>query len=58
MRRIAGIIKDKRGATAVEYGLILSLVVLAMLSALAGVASTTIDMWTNVSSEVSEAVPD
>lgn len=42
----------QRGATAVEYGLILALVCLAMISALSNVADKTIGMWNNVSTEV------
>jgi pilus assembly protein Flp/PilA len=46
---------DQRGATAVEYGLIISLVVLAMVGALMQVADTTTGMWNDVSDEVSAA---
>ena len=54
MRRISEIFKDRRAATAVEYGLILSLIFLAMVAAVRGVASTTTDMWNNVSNAVSD----
>ena len=47
--------RSRRGATAVEYGLILSLVVLTMLAALQGLASTTTGMWNNVSDKVQNA---
>jgi pilus assembly protein Flp/PilA len=46
--------RDQRGATAVEYALIVSLIVIAMVAALRGVADTTINMWTNVSTTVHE----
>lgn len=46
---------DCRGATAVEYGLIVALIVLAMVGALGGVADTTITMWNNVSTRVVSA---
>lgn len=49
------LLRCRRGATAVEYGLILALVVLAMMSALIGLADTTTGMWTNVSTAVQEA---
>ena len=55
MRRFFGIFKDERGATAVEYGLILAMVFLAMVSAVSLFASATIDMWDNVSNEVQGA---
>ena len=55
MRRFFGIFKDERGATAVEYGLILALIFLAVVGAVAGVADVTIEMWTNVSEAVMAA---
>ncbi|BDI60917.1 Flp family type IVb pilin [Qipengyuania nanhaisediminis] len=39
---------DNSGATAVEYGLIVSLIVIAMIGALQGVAGETTEMWSNV----------
>lgn len=42
----------ERGATAVEYGLILAMIVLAMLAALQSVATKTTGMWNNVSAEI------
>lgn len=42
----------ERGATAVEYGLILALIVLAILAALNSVATKTTSMWNNVSTQV------
>ena len=44
--------KDERGATAVEYGLILALIVLALLTALQLLAGITISMWGDVSANV------
>ena len=41
--------KDNSGATAVEYGLIISLVILACMSAIASVADETNAMWDEVS---------
>jgi pilus assembly protein Flp/PilA len=52
MRRLLRIIKDQRGGTAVEYGLILAMVFLAMVGALTTVAGTTTNMWNYVSDQV------
>lgn len=52
MRRIHGLFKDERGATAVEYGLILAMIFLAMVGAIGGFASTSTDMWNNISAAV------
>jgi len=46
------LLASERGATAVEYGLIISLIVLAMVSVLTEVASKTTGMWNNVANEV------
>ena len=42
---------DNSGATAVEYGLICALIVLAMLAALNGVADITANTWDYVMEE-------
>jgi pilus assembly protein Flp/PilA len=54
MRLFTRVGRDERGATAVEYGLICSLIVLAMVAALNRFADTTTGMWNNVSNTVQE----
>ncbi len=49
------IVDDSSGATAVEYGLIVTLIVIAMIASLNSVANSTISMWSNVSTTVTEA---
>jgi pilus assembly protein Flp/PilA len=46
---------DARGASAIEYGLILSLVVLAIMAAVSGVAGETLKMWNHVEVEAGKA---
>ena len=46
------VLRDRRGATAVEYALICALMVLVMLVALRNVADATIGMWNYVAAEV------
>jgi pilus assembly protein Flp/PilA len=45
LRTIKG---DTSGATAVEYGLIVSLIIVAMIVSLQAVADVTIGTWNNV----------
>ncbi|GMN12403.1 Flp family type IVb pilin [Altererythrobacter sp. MTPC7] len=52
---IKALLADIRGATAIEYGLILALVFLAMVGAAAGVGTETGLMWDRVSDEVVDA---
>ena len=47
--------RDDKGATAVEYGLILALVVLAMMVGLRETAKVTIGMWNDISTKVQTA---
>ncbi|HUD91020.1 Flp family type IVb pilin [Sphingobium sp.] len=49
-----GLTRCERGATAVEYALILAMVVLVMIVALNNVANKTIGMWNNVATEVTK----
>ncbi|MBO9579388.1 MAG: Flp family type IVb pilin [Sphingobium sp.] len=46
------LLASDKGATAVEYGLILALIVLAMMAALSNVATKTNAMWGNVANAV------
>ena len=43
---------DTRGATAIEYGLIVALIVVAMMGALAGLGGGVGGMWTKVKDAV------
>lgn len=47
---------DDRGATAVEYGLICAMIVIAMIVALQGVATSTSNQWNFISSTTTNAV--
>ena len=55
LRALRRVVDCRRGATAIEYGLILALVFLAMIGAVQLVGTKTIDMWGNVSSKVNNA---
>lgn len=48
-RLLKRLVQDERGVSAVEYGLIVALIVIAMLAGLAQVATATTGMWNNVS---------
>ena len=53
---IKRLLRDDRGATAIEYGLIVTLIVVAMMAALQNVANETNGLWATVSNEVSESM--
>jgi pilus assembly protein Flp/PilA len=55
MRHPIEIAKDQKGATAVEYGLILALIFLAMVVGVVAVGASTSDLWSNVSNQVKNA---
>jgi pilus assembly protein Flp/PilA len=54
-RFFRGIVKSQEGATAVEYGLIVSLIVVAIIGAIDSVADSTINMWNGVSENIVNA---
>ena len=47
---------DERGATAIEYGLIVALIVLAIIVSMSAVADATIGMWNDVAQKSVEAI--
>ncbi len=57
LREFRSLWQDRRGATAVEYGLILALVVLAVVSAIAALGKTTSEMWNGVAANVTQHTP-
>jgi pilus assembly protein Flp/PilA len=55
LRKLFTLHRDSRAATAIEYGLIVSLIVIAIIGAMSGVAGKTISMWGNVTNAVNSA---
>ena len=49
---LRNLLASAKGATAVEYGLILALIVIAAMAAMFSLAETTIGMWGNVAENV------
>lgn len=54
-RLLRNLLTDVRGATAIEYGLILALVVLGLMAALIALANSSTSLWTDVSTQVRDA---
>ncbi len=51
MRLMNRIFRDQKGATAVEYGLIVGLIIIALMTGLSALGGGTGGMWTNVASK-------
>ena len=51
------LLRDNRGATAIEYGLIAALVVIAAMTAMGSVADQNTGLWATVKRTVDEKVP-
>lgn len=49
MRALA---RDRKGATAIEYGLIVSLIIISMMVAITNFANVSVGMWNNVSNRM------
>ena len=54
-RPTSSVWRDSRGATAVEYGLIVALIVIVMVVALKQVANANTNVWQTVSTKVVNA---
>ena len=55
MKALIRFLKENRGTSSIEMGLICALVVLAILSALEFFAETSVSMWDTISTRASEA---
>lgn len=51
----ATLLRNRKGATAVEYGLILALIVLAVMVGIIALGSATSGTWNNISDKVRAA---
>ena len=55
-RMLRRLLADGRGATAIEYGLIAALIVIAMVGALRLLGGGTGGMWTDISVDVADGL--
>ncbi len=56
MAKILSFLRDESGATAIEYGLILSLIVIAIVGALQGLEGAMTTMYEDIDSEMGNAI--
>ena len=50
-RTLRRLLTDKKGATAIEYGLIVALIAIALMGGLSKLGGGANGMWTNIASE-------
>lgn len=50
--RIRPLVKDQRGATAIEYGLILALIFLAVMTGVSSLGSSVQGRWNDIANKV------
>ena len=55
LKILKALLRDQRGGTAIEYGLIISLVVITMVGAFIQVANSTTTVWGNVNTKMETA---
>lgn len=55
VRRLAALVTDRRGASAIEYGLIAALMMLGIVVAVGGFSKSLSSLWNNVSTNVDKA---
>lgn len=56
MKRLMRLARDRRGGTAIEYGLIAALIIITMMVALKNFAGVSVNMWQNVSNKMQNPV--
>jgi len=57
VRNLRFLLRDATAATAIEYGLILAMIVLAIMASLVLLGTTTTDIWNNVTTTVLSVTP-
>lgn len=55
-RTLRRLLADRRGATAIEYGLIAALIVIAMMGGLSALGGGAGGMWTDLSATVANSM--
>jgi pilus assembly protein Flp/PilA len=55
-QHLRGLLADKRGATAIEYGLIVALICVACIGAISELGGGSSGMWTTLSGRVTTAM--
>ncbi len=50
------LVEDQSGATAIEYGLIVALIAIAILGSMQGFAGEAIQLWSGVERDVIDAI--
>lgn len=53
---LAELLRDKAGATAIEYGLILGLIAVVIVTGLQGLSGGVTTMWDDISTKVTEMI--
>lgn len=56
IKHLKALVADSSGASAVEYGMILAMIVLAMMGALEGVADVSTQTWNEVAQKSQNAM--
>lgn len=56
-RRLIKLVGNVRGATAIEYGLIVALIVIAIVISISTVGGSTSSIWGNMTNKVSNVMP-
>jgi len=57
-RRLIKLIRNVRGATAIEYGLIVALIVIVVMAGISALGGTNGGIWGSTSNKVSNVMPD
>ena len=58
MRHPFEIPKDEKGATAVEYGLIVALIVIVAVVGIQALGGSSASIWGNIANKASDAMPN
>lgn len=55
LKLLQSLLKDRKGGTAIEYGMIATVIVVSLIASMTALGNVTSGMWSNVNTKIDDA---
>lgn len=55
LKLLQSLLKDRKGGTAIEYGMIATVIVVSLIASITALGNVTTGMWSNVNTKIDDA---
>ncbi|OQW72597.1 MAG: pilus assembly protein [Sphingomonas sp. 28-62-20] len=55
LKLLQSLLKDRKGGTAIEYGMIATVIVVSLIASITALGNITTGMWSNVNTKIDDA---